>query len=367
MECRKCKCKWILGNVNPSYKMCPVCEEDYLEHKESVLYTDPYELIYILLLDKTNELMDDPGIINAYLNDYFPTEYAFRGKIAEELSDSRIKMVCGWMLEHKNVNDVLLSFHGISNDTKKFLMFVFGNPPQKGTQFDDSFYLHFSESCEDKYKLMSLYKAYQFKASESTMISIVNEKRRKKDNSWKKDIDELDESVDENTLIDLFKIFVDENENERAIQYLKKASDQDGFRAKRILGKELIKGERINKNVTQGFELIKVAADKGDSQAAYLMYNLYLDKKDYDNSRKYLGISVGRGYMPACFEYAMHLLEGDLVTENVDKSVKLLEQCAANQYEDSIRQLIYIYSVGYKVIKDTKTAMMWKEKLDGIT
>ena len=63
------------------------------------------------------------------------------------------------------------------------------------------------------------------------------------------------------------------------------------------------------------------------------------------------------------YEYSLHLLYGDDVSQDVDSAIKFLEEAALRDDKDAISKLAYIYSVGFKVNKDMNKAKIYKEKL----
>ena len=94
------------------------------------------------------------------------------------------------------------------------------------------------------------------------------------------------------------------------------------------------------------------------------MYSRYYEK----NSTKELAIdklkmAAESKYLPAMYEYALHLLYGEQVTEDVTKAIEMLEECALLGKEEAIEKLRFIYSTGYKVIKDKVKALEWKARL----
>lgn len=103
------------------------------------------------------------------------------------------------------------------------------------------------------------------------------------------------------------------------------------------------------------------SSNNGDKKASLLLYYLFYLRKDSE-CRRFLEVAINQGSISARYEYAIHLLQGDLYPEDSTKAVMLLEECANRGHSDAIDQLIYMYSVGYKISKSNEKAEQWRTR-----
>ena len=372
MKCNICNSNWILGNESPVTKACPICGTSFEIHPETRCFSDIYELIQVLFLEKDEEFFSNPEAFHAYLNDLFPTEEDLRELVRIILNYENISQIFGLVNSKKSYEELKVVLDQIVqqpyDDFKSFIMYICGYPKNRGTIFDEKYFLDYANKSDiEQYKLVALNKANLINEDENTIVKIIESKRSLNDETWNDDIKKLINTNDSSMMFHLYEIYKSDKQFDDAIECLTKAANMNNRHAQYCLGKEYITGKIIPSNIEKGYQLINEAADNGVSEAQYIMYNYYFHKNDMESSRKYLGMAVSLMNKQALYEYAIHLLEGDLVSENVNKCIKVLEECANLGHIDAMRKLVYIFSTGYKVKKDFIKADIWRSKLNGIT
>lgn len=140
---------------------------------------------------------------------------------------------------------------------------------------------------------------------------------------------------------------------DKAVEYLKKAADQDYTDAYLNLGVLYTQLGREE----EGYALEQKAADRGQLQASVNVGRYYISKKDYDNALKYLTPSAKAG-MPYAINTMGYLYEmGYGVNRNQNTAANLYKQAIMMSGErESMDRLGYLYECGCGVEKNINMA-----------
>lgn len=87
---------------------------------------------------------------------------------------------------------------------------------------------------------------------------------------------------------------------------------------------------------------------------------LYTLKNKRPESIKYLKLAADFSRQ-ASYEYAIQLLHGDYVNENVREAIDILTQLADAGEKSAISKLRYIYATGHKTAVDAEKSQYYRE------
>ncbi|MBQ7906918.1 MAG: SEL1-like repeat protein [Clostridia bacterium] len=135
---------------------------------------------------------------------------------------------------------------------------------------------------------------------------------------------------EENAIGALGAYYLDNNETEKGIELICKASELGSFLASQRLGKMYYRGEHVTKSYKKALDYFKLAYEQGSNDALVYLGEMYCEgygvKKDIAKAIEYYTLAADEGYLDAY----------------------------------SAMGIIYSYEEGYK---DTKKAIEWVEKL----
>ncbi len=156
---------------------------------------------------------------------------------------------------------------------------------------------------------------------------------------------------------------------EAAIQLLEEGVKREDYTAQRILGWELLLGERIARDRVRGKRLLEVAAAAGETRAMYFLYLYYKhdklgfkdENRDESNvlAAKWLEQAAANGLPEAAYELAMKHFFAEDGEEHKPKAFALVKQAAEAGYTEAQTQLGYMYEQGYGVELDMAAAAEW--------
>ena len=144
------------------------------------------------------------------------------------------------------------------------------------------------------------------------------------------------------------------------LEYLKAVAENGNTWAMYCLGKELLLGENLTKDVSQGFDWLVKAMDSGNQYAKFLLAKEYLSG---DNIPRYSDIAVQllEELSAENFEYAEYQLgklyyQGEEVPQDINRAIYHLEKAFAVGNEYAAYQLGKIY---LNDIHDTDKAVFY--------
>jgi TPR repeat protein len=242
---------------------------------------------------------------------------------------------------------------------------------EEGTNFKEpSFYLDYAKQCTDvQYKIVALEKAVQYGADEETEFDLAELKLSNGKEDSVDVLQRLAEKGNVNALLRLAKIYeqgsIVAKDYSKEIECLNKAISNNSAEGMYQLGRLYMLGWGEPKSKAMAVDMFEKASQHNHEKANYQLYAVY-----YRENREQLALSklkkaVDSGYVPAMYEYALHLLYGEHMKEDISQAVRLLEECALHGDAEAIEKLSYIYSVGYKVPRDKLKALEWQDKLAG--
>lgn len=378
MKCKRCGASWELGNQAPRMDSCPVCDTVFAREPESREFETIIELLQFLIKKNgINYWSNDKGI-NGYLNDYFPEKTEVRSIIKYLLEQGLGGRIVDWYKTRPSREEIKkkieeVSVYGTENEIIDSIMFLVGSLHKEGTDVTaPAFYKEYADTCLDTHKkIIALEKAIQYGADEETKLKLADLKMAINDETGLNILQSLAESDNVDALLRLAKIYEKgegiNQDYSKEIECLNKAISQGSSEAMFQLGRLYMLGWGIVKEKQKAIELFERASEQCHIKANYQLYFAYYDG---DNTQKQLALeklrcSAESEYLPAMYEYAIHLLYGESISENVPLAISMLEKCALKGYKEAVEKLRYIYSVGYKVQRDKFKAMEWQDKLIG--
>lgn len=378
MKCKRCGASWELGNLSPKMDSCPVCDIDFIDESENREFESIIELLQFLILKNGVDYWSNDKGINGYLNDYFPEKTEARNTIKYLLEQGLGSIIIGWYKDQPSSEEIRkkieeVSVHGNKNEIIDSIMFLIGNLHKKGTDLaDPAFYKEYAATCLDtQKKIVALEKAIQYGADAETELELANLKMTISEEAGLNVLQGLAERGNVDALLRLAKIY-EKGEGVRQdypkeIECLNKAISQNSAEAMFQLGRLYMLGLGVAKKKQTAIELFERASEQRHVKANYQLYSAYYDG---DSNQKQLALeklqcSAESGYLPAMYEYAIHLLYGECISENTPLAISMLENCALKGCEEAVEKLRYIYSVGYKVQRDRLKALEWQDKLTG--
>ena len=147
----------------------------------------------------------------------------------------------------------------------------------------------------------------------------------------------------------------------KAIEWLKQAAVEENEFAEYALGRLYLKGEEMEKDTIAAEEYLLKAANRGNKYAAYLLGKEYLSGenfgKDAVNAEKYLLKAAEHGNKFAEYILGKEYLRGENFPKDVQKAIDYLKRSAENGLSFTEYELGKIYLFGNDIPKDTETAL----------
>lgn len=372
MRCLRCNAKWDNGNIKPPLSCCPICEADLTSELSGKEYSNIGEFLYELRLNNADIFWDSRRTL-AYLNDYFPREDAVRGEL-KKLYDfglmNKIHMFLDGNLSGSELSDFLLDnvAESVRDEVVSLLSFALCISTDKGTNFEQSDFYRTALNVlnNDSYKIKALEKAIVYDNDASLKEQLVEYKIKTGDiENAVNDLERAAAKGDATSLYSLAVMYKEgtyyEKDLNKALGLLKIASEKGNVAADYLIADLLFETDKDD----EALSYLRKAADNNNVKAQCRLYN-----ELYSENRKdavgYLKKAAFLNYAPAMYEYSLHLLYGDDIDQDIDSAIRFMEEAAVKNDKDAISKLAYIYSVGFLVKKDTNKAQKYKSKIRGI-
>lgn len=147
----------------------------------------------------------------------------------------------------------------------------------------------------------------------------------------------------------------------KAIEWLKQAAVEENEFAEYALGRIYLKGAEVEKNDVVAEEYLLKAANRGNKYAAYLLGKEYLSGENFGKNIgkviEYLKLAVEKDFEPAEYVLGMLYLKGEEVGKDVENAEKYLLKAAehGNKYAEYILGKEYLR--GENLQKDVQKAI----------
>lgn len=376
MQCLQCGAKWTQGNKISMIKSCPICDCNYKINPELKKQDKIQELLLELIREKGLEFCKKQQNINAYLNDYFPEQEDLRENIKNLLEQGIGDFVYKYKTGVKN-ESIESYCNTLSTTIEKdkiveVVMYLCEDKEFLGSDLEsETFYLEqFEKISENRYKEICLKKAKNINNSESVNFKLIEFDLSIGNIDFAiENLKELADKGNIDAILQLAKIYKTDDyskKNEsKAKELLDKASEKGSLEAEFLLGLDYLFGSDEIRSVDEAEKCFKRVASEKYPEAHYYLYKIYYKNSERkQNALEHLKIAADLDNVSAKYEYAIHLLYGDDMQENVGLAVRLLEDCVEKNEIDAIQKLIYMYMTGFKVPKDKEKAKRYKEKLE---
>ena len=147
----------------------------------------------------------------------------------------------------------------------------------------------------------------------------------------------------------------------KAIEWLKQAAVEENEFAEYALGRLFLKGEEVEKDIFAAEEYLLKSASRGNKYAAYLLGKEYLSGenfgKDAMKAVEYLELAAEKDFEPAEYILGKAYLRGENFPKDVQKAIDYLKRAAEKGLDFAEYELGKIYLFGDDVPKDTETAL----------
>lgn len=375
MQCLQCGAKWVKGNKTQLYLKCPICECDFENNPELKKHDSILELLLELIQEKGIEFCNNQQSINAYLNDYFPEKANERAKIQAVLNQGVGNFVYEYKMGNRNesVNDYCASLNSVTDvdGIISALEYICEVKEVKGSDIEsEEFYLELFDIIQNnKYKALCLKKASKINNNDTIKIRQAEfEISTGNVNSGSSILQELSDKNNPEAMIKLAQLYksgelIAQNIEEEE-RLLKKAAQIGNKKAVFLLGCNYLFGNNDVINMESAQRCFEQIAGEDYPEAYFYLYKIcYNDSKARKIALEHLKRAADLGVVSAKYEYAIHLLYGDDIEEDVQLSIQLLEKCAENGSVEALQKLKFMYMTGFKVSKDKEKARNYKEKI----
>lgn len=162
------------------------------------------------------------------------------------------------------------------------------------------------------------------------------------------------------------KIYLESGEKEDGINWLKKAAEHDNPLAQYTMGKLYLKGEKVEKDPMKVKELFQKAAQQEHEYAQYYLGKMYLlgedTERNIEEAVKWFEKASENGNQYAQYQLGKIYLTGINGNQNMKKALEWLKKSAEqnNQYAQYMLGKIYMNGMG--VEKNLQESVKWFEK-----
>lgn len=147
----------------------------------------------------------------------------------------------------------------------------------------------------------------------------------------------------------------------KAIEWLKQAAVEENEFAEYALGRLFLKGEEVEKDIFAAEKYLLKSASRGSKYAAYLLGKEYLSGenfgKDAMKAVEYLELAAEKDFEPAEYILGKEYLRGENFPKDVQKAIDYLKRAAEKGFDFAEYELGKIYLFGNDAPKDTETAL----------
>jgi TPR repeat protein len=150
-----------------------------------------------------------------------------------------------------------------------------------------------------------------------------------------------------------------ERDINRAFQLLREAAQLGVTRAMQELGVMYLRGDGIGKNPAEGMRYLREGAQRDDLECQCLYArNCYQtpEVRNLAEAHHYYRLAHDRGYESASCDYALMLIMGDGVAQNVAEGLRIYKQAATRNNAAALVNLGSLYTQGKYVPKDDTVA-----------
>ncbi len=149
----------------------------------------------------------------------------------------------------------------------------------------------------------------------------------------------------------------------KAIEWLKQAAGEENEFAEYALGRLFLKGEEVEKDIFAAEKYLLKSASRGSKYAAYLLGKEYLSGenfgKDAMKAVEYLELAAEKDFEPAEYILGKEYLRGENFPKDVQKAIDYLKRAAEKGFDFAEYELGKIYLFGNDAPKDTETALAY--------
>lgn len=162
------------------------------------------------------------------------------------------------------------------------------------------------------------------------------------------------------------KIYLEKGKREEGINWLKKAAEHENPLAQYTIGKLYLKGEEVEKDPMKAKELFQKAAQQEHEYAQYYLGKMYLLGEDtgqnIEEAVKWFEKASENGNQYAQYQLGKIYLTGINGNQNMKKALEWLKKSAEqnNQYAQYMLGKIYMNGMG--VEKNLQESVKWFEK-----
>ena len=154
-----------------------------------------------------------------------------------------------------------------------------------------------------------------------------------------------------------------EKDISKAIEWLKQAAVEENEFAEYALGRLFLKGEEVEKDIFAAEKYLLKSASRGSKYAAYLLGKEYLSGenfgKDAMKAVEYLELAAEKDFEPAEYILGKEYLRGENFPKDVQKAIDYLKRAAEKGFDFAEYELGKIYLFGNDAPKDTETALAY--------
>lgn len=147
----------------------------------------------------------------------------------------------------------------------------------------------------------------------------------------------------------------------KALEWLKQAAMEQNAFAEYALGRLFLKGEEVEKDIFAAEKYLLKSASCGNKYAAYLLGKEYLSGenfgKDAMKAVEYLELAAEKDFEPAEYVLGKEYLRGENFPKDVQKAIDYLKRAAEKGFDFAEYELGKIYLFGNDIPKDTETAL----------
>ena len=151
-----------------------------------------------------------------------------------------------------------------------------------------------------------------------------------------------------------------EKDERKAMRCLMRADELGDAEAAYQLGKRYRLGIGTAENEKYAIRYFFRASDRGHMGATYQLASIFFSTGRPEEGAEALKRCFDGGIEEAGYDYAMCLLYGDGVRQDVRRAVRLLEGLAASGDEEARAKLLFMYRTGFKVEKNLKKAEFYE-------